>query len=90
MHAAWQFIYNYNLPEIVTKFGNITGLSAQTSAALEAQTQEVFTRSKLIVGHFKYGLHQIGHSPAGFAYITVLRDPIARVLSQWNWCVMRA
>ena len=29
----------------------------------------------------------MGHKPGGFTYFTSLREPIHRVVSQWNWYV---
>lgn len=50
----------------------------------------MFRAARLVMGHYRYGLHRIGPSRDGFTYVTVLRDPVARVLSQWNWCTPRA
>jgi hypothetical protein len=38
-------------------------------------------------GHFKSNYHTMGHKPGGFTYFTSLREPIHRVVSQWNWYV---
>ena len=43
------------------------------------------THARMVSGHFKYGVHEVGHRKGGYLYVTALRDPIRRVLSQWNW-----
>ena len=43
------------------------------------------TSARMVSGHYKYGVHEVGHRAGGYVYVTALRDPIRRVLSQWNW-----
>jgi hypothetical protein len=43
------------------------------------------THARMVSGHFKYGVHEVGHRTGGYLYVTALRDPVRRVLSQWNW-----
>ncbi|GAQ78833.1 hypothetical protein KFL_000190500 [Klebsormidium nitens] len=49
-----------------------------------ARVARTFQSSRLISGHFSYGIHSIGHRGA-FAYVTTLRHPVSRVVSWWNW-----
>ena len=50
-------------------------------------TTAFFTRARVISGHMKFGVHLVGHRSGGFTYVTALRNPLKRVLSQWNWWV---
>lgn len=47
-----------------------------------AQPAEVRHRARIVRGHFWFGLHRYVAQP--YTYITVLRDPIKRVLSLYN------
>jgi len=47
---------------------------------LEAKEKE---KLKIIKGHFPYGIHQVLEIPA-YQYITILRDPVERVISQYH------
>lgn len=52
-----------------------TGGSAEELAAMDQ------TRLQMVSGHFGFGIHEHIHRPT--AYITVLRDPVERVLSNY-------
>jgi hypothetical protein len=46
---------------------------------------EVRSQAKLVMGHFYYGVHK--HIPQKCSYVTLLRDPIARVVSRYRHIV---
>jgi Sulfotransferase family len=46
---------------------------------------EVRSQAKLVMGHFYYGVHN--HIPQKCSYVTLLRDPIARVVSRYRHIV---
>ena len=50
--------------------------------------EDMFNAAHLVSGHFQYGIHEIGNQH-GFRYVTAVREPIARLLSQWNWWCSR-
>lgn len=50
--------------------------------------EAAFRSSRLVSGHFAYGLHRIAHRGA-FTYVTSIREPLARVVSWWNWNAWR-
>lgn len=60
----------------------------QLAESARARVQRAFEGSRLVSGHFQYGLHRIGHRGT-FTYVTSLRDPVTRVISWWNWSIGR-
>ena len=48
-----------------------------------------FAGARVVSGHMAYGLHTLLPSRKGraYAYVTAVRDPVLRVISQWNWWV---
>ena len=46
---------------------------------------EVRSRARLVMGHFYYGIHD--HIPQGCSYVTLLREPVARVISRYKHIV---
>uniref|UniRef100_A0A7S0RBE4 Sulfotransferase n=1 Tax=Pyramimonas obovata TaxID=1411642 RepID=A0A7S0RBE4_9CHLO len=71
-------MYSYTLPETLLDYKG-----AEFPQLLE-RVREYFSNFAVVSGHFKFGLHQLGHR-GEFNYVTTLRDPVQRVLSQWNW-----
>lgn len=55
---------------------------AEYAAALNPVGTGWLRDAYVIYGHFSYGLHSLLQTPVG--YITVLRDPIDRMLSDWH------
>ncbi len=51
-------------------------------AAFHELTASQKQRYRLLCGHMNYGIHQ--HLPGDSRYITILRDPVARVISYYN------
>lgn len=49
--------------------------------------RDAYNSMDFLSGHFKSNYHTMGHKPGGFTYFTSLREPIHRVVSQWNWAV---
>ncbi len=43
------------------------------------------TSFELLCGHFPFGFHEYLPSGSPFAYLTVLRDPVKRVISHYNY-----
>ena len=54
---------------------------------VEAIPHEDRLRARVATGHVFYGVHE--HIPQPTDYITVLRDPIARVVSMYNYILRR-
>ena len=53
----------------------------------QERMRTMFRGARIISGHIPYGVHRIGHRGT-FAYVTQLREPIARVVSHINhWLV---
>jgi hypothetical protein len=50
---------------------------------LEEMSDEAKRRVKLIKGHYQFGLHQ--YMPQACCYITMMRDPIDRVISHYAY-----
>jgi len=46
--------------------------------------QQLFQHFSVFIGHYAFGIHEIT-SPRPFIYITMLRNPIDRVVSQFKW-----
>jgi hypothetical protein len=49
---------------------------------LAALDEDALKRTRIYMGHFWYGVHQ--HVPAPSTYLTILRDPVERVLSLYG------
>ncbi len=55
----------------------------------EKQAVELYFKSaRFITGHFRFGIHEIS-SRESFTYVTMLRSPVSRIVSQWNWWVRK-
>ena len=50
---------------------------------IEAMPQERRFAFRLVVGHFDFGFHRFFKPP--FCYLTMLRDPVERVISNYFW-----
>ncbi len=55
------------------------GLEVERLQNLPAEKKE---KMELVVGHFRFGLHRLFEQP--FQYVTFLRDPYQRVVSQYH------
>jgi hypothetical protein len=56
---------------------------AELRSALEARAAQTSPPLRLIVGHAAFGLHEVLDRPA--QYITVLREPVERLLSNYRY-----
>jgi hypothetical protein len=52
---------------------------------LDAGNRSVFSGYQVVSGHFPYGLHRLAVDGEDFGYMTMLRDPIGRCLSTYNY-----
>ena len=73
------FVYSYSIVE---------RYRLRMSAMEKRVVHGYMSHARMVSGHFKYGIHALGHS-GSYTYVTALRDPIRRVLSQWNWWCSR-
>lgn len=67
-------------PEVVHSFGADAHQSVVEYKALDEETRN---KIRLLRGHMAYGLHEYLPNAAG--YFTVLREPVARVISYYNF-----
>ena len=67
-------------PEVVHSFGADAHQSVVEYKALGEETRN---KIRLLRGHMAYGLHEYLPNAAG--YFTVLREPVARVISYYNF-----
>tara|TARA_B110000208_G_scaffold5262_1_gene6818 strand:+ start:2016 stop:3710 length:1695 start_codon:yes stop_codon:yes gene_type:complete len=43
-----------------------------------------FAHARFIRGSYVYGLHKLGHRGIDYGYVTAVRNPLGRVMAQWN------
>lgn len=67
-------------PEAIHSFGGDAHASVAQFKALDEQSR---AQVRLLRGHMAYGLHEYLPQPA--VYFTILRDPVARVISYYNY-----
>ena len=67
-------------PEVVHSFGADAHKSVAEYKALDEESRK---NIRLLRGHMAYGLHEYLPSSAG--YFTILREPVARVISYYNF-----
>ncbi|MBA3832256.1 MAG: sulfotransferase family 2 domain-containing protein [Chthoniobacterales bacterium] len=58
-----------------------------TTGRLKTLSEERRRRLRVVRGHMSYGIHEC--LPQGGAYITMLRDPVARILSSYYFILRR-
>ena len=79
--SCWLNIYDYSFME---------GVGAGWGGAeFHAKLDALATRVRYVDGHFKFGLHGLFHGARSdqYTYITSVRDPVRRVVSQHRWWV---
>ena len=77
-------IHSYSLPESLAGYvAQLSVISSQGAQSLQVVASQLFFNARLVMGHFRFGLHSL--SKARFAYATVMRHPIRRVISQFNF-----
>ncbi|MFN2125368.1 MAG: sulfotransferase family 2 domain-containing protein [Candidatus Promineifilaceae bacterium] len=67
-------------PETIFSLGSI---AQESIAQFEAMDEQERANIRLLRGHLAYGLHEYLPGPA--QYFTILRDPVARVISHYNF-----
>ena len=67
-------------PEIVHSFG---ADAHESTAQFKSLDKESRKKIRLLRGHMAYGLHE--YLPSPVVYFTLLRDPVARVISYYNF-----
>jgi hypothetical protein len=67
-------------PQTIFSLGSI---AQESIAQFEALSAEEKAKIRLLRGHMAFGLHEIFPGPA--TYFTILRDPVARVISHYNF-----
>jgi hypothetical protein len=75
---------NYKQSEIAYLYPDPPGFLYENLALLPLQQRSNF---RLIVGHFQYGIHQF--LPQKSVYVTVVRDPVARVISEFRYLLRK-
>ena len=75
-----RFVYDYGIP---ARVGHRELFSEQDERWLHSLMNQV----NWVGGHYKANVHELGHKPGGFTYVTVMREPVARAVSSWNWAV---
>ena len=75
-----KIIYRQYPPETVLSFGTDAHESVAQFKALDEESRK---KIRLLHGHMAYGLHE--YLPGPTEYFTVLRDPVARVISYYNF-----
>jgi len=75
---SMSFAYSYALPDTLTSY------NGDEFPGLLERARTYMQNMRLVVGHIRFGYHRLGHRGV-FSYITMLRHPVARVMSQWNW-----
>ena len=75
-----RFVYDYGIP---ARVGHRELFSEQDERWLHSLMNQV----NWVGGHYKANVHELGYKPGGFTYVTVMREPVARAVSSWNWAV---
>ncbi len=73
-------IKNYKQSEIAYLYPDPPGFLTGDLGLLPLEQRRSF---RLVVGHFQYGIHQF--LPQQCTYITIVRDPVSRVVSQYRY-----
>jgi len=73
---------HYALSEIAYLYPTPPGFLVDDLRALPLEQLRAF---RMVIGHFQFGMHQA--LPQKSEYITIVRDPAARVLSQYAYAV---
>ena len=60
-------------------------LMEQTLADLQGLDEARKRRSRFILGHVSFGVHELLPEPAECKYVTVLRDPVERVIDEYEY-----
>ena len=60
-------------------------LMEQTLADLQSLDEARKRRSKFILGHVSFGVHELLPQPGECKYVTVLRDPVERVIDEYEY-----
>lgn len=60
-------------------------LMEQTLQDLRALDDDRKRRSKFILGHVSFGVHELLPDPPACKYVTVLRDPVDRVIDEYEY-----
>ncbi len=77
-------VENYKRSEVAYIYPDPPGLLSDNLALL---TLEQCANLHLVIGHFQYGIHQF--FPQRSTYVTIVRDPVARVISQYRYSLER-
>jgi hypothetical protein len=73
--------YRHQEDRVIQLYGD------QPSKELQRIPDEVRDRARMVIGHFSYGIHE--YFPQECAYMTILRDPLERVLASFRWMIRR-
>ena len=76
-------VENYKQSEIVYLYPDVPGFLCENLALLPLEQR---ARFRFIIGHFKHGIHQF--LPQEWTYVTVLRDPVSRVISEFRFLLL--
>ena len=88
------FIYNQCRNEMVDDSGGLIrngvffmtdGFFRENESAFLPQLQNILSRTDLraVIGHFAFGIHH--HTERPFTYITILREPVSRIISLYHY-----
>ncbi|HEY7306100.1 MAG TPA: hypothetical protein VH601_18385, partial [Bryobacteraceae bacterium] len=71
---------NYKHPEIAYLYPTLPGFLVGDLRALPVEQRRSY---RIVIGHFQFGMHEA--LPQQSEYITIVREPVARVLSQYAY-----
>ena len=71
---------NYSHAEIAYLYPTVPGLLAKDLRALPVEQRRSY---RMVIGHFQFGMHEALPQPC--EYVTIVREPTARVLSQYAY-----
>lgn len=73
---------NYKRSEVAYLYPDPPGFLNDNLGLLPLEQRATF---RLVVGHFQYGIHRF--LPQRWTYVTIVRDPVSRVISQYRYLV---
>lgn len=73
-------IENYKHSQLAYLYPHPPGFLVSDLGLLPLEQRAKF---RLVIGHFQYGIHEF--FPQEYAYVTIVRDPVDRVISQYHY-----
>jgi hypothetical protein len=73
--------YRHQEDHVIQLYGD------RPSEELQRMPAQVRNRARMVIGHFSYGIHKYFSQEC--TYLTILRDPVERVLASFRWMIRR-